>query len=94
MIIKQYWIPVSERLPEEHDSKFKELKNTDKWKEKIMFESISEEVIVTIKVSEEEIVDVAYTTDGEWGNDLLRWNKEAKVTAWMPLPEPYREEQK
>lgn len=87
------WIPVSERLPEEHDSMFKQFKNTDKWKPQIMFESISEEVIVTIKVSEKEkYVNVAHTTDGEWRNDFLRWNKEAEVIAWMPLPEHYRED--
>ena len=53
---KPGWIPVTERLPEEHDSIFAKFKGTEKWK-----------------------------------NDFLRASSDAKITAWMPFPEPYKE---
>lgn len=42
------WIPVSERLPEEHDSIFMRFYGTEKWKEG-MFKKVSDEVNVTIE---------------------------------------------
>lgn len=71
------WIPVSERLPEE-----------------------STECVVTIKMKYEweiefEInVDVATYLDGDWCtfNDWFEGQQYYEVTAWMPLPEPYRKD--
>lgn len=41
------WIPVSEGLPEEHDSIFAKFKGTDNWK-RGMFEKTSKYVIATV----------------------------------------------
>ena len=89
---KQRWIPVTERLPEEHDSIFAKLKGTEKW-EKGMFTKVSDNVIVTIKCEdgEPEICAIAKTIDGKWKNDFLRAFSSARVIAWIPFPEPYRE---
>lgn len=82
------WIPVSERLPEEKESFFAKFKNTDKWK-KGMFEKTSSTVIVTIcDDRENRRTATARTFDGRWKSDFLF--KGDKITAWMPLPEPYR----
>lgn len=82
------WIPVSERLPEEKESFFAKFKNTDKW-EKGMFEKTSSTVIVTIcDDRENRRTATARTFDGRWKSDFLF--KGDKITAWMPLPEPYR----
>ena len=88
------WIPVTERLPEEHDSIFAKLKGTEKWK-KGMFTKVSDNVSVTIKREDDEpeIYTTAKTIDGEWKNDFLRAFSSAKVIAWMPFPESYREEE-
>ena len=60
------WIPVTERLPEEHDSIFAKFKGTNKWSES-MFERTSYEVIVTVKYADGTILtETAYTKDGEW----------------------------
>ena len=87
------WIPVAERLPEEHDSIFAKLKGTEKWK-KGMPASVSDNVLVTIKHENGGlgICQVAKTIDGKWENDFLRAISSAKVIAWMPFPEPYKEE--
>lgn len=86
------WIPVTERLPEEHDSIFAKFKGTEKWK-KGMFAKVSDNVLATIKCEdgEQEICTTAKTRDGEWKNDFLRAYSDAKITAWMPFPEPYKE---
>lgn len=89
------WIPVTERLPEEHDSIFAKLKGTEKW-EKGMFTKVSDYVLVTVKCEDGimEKCQVAKTRDGEWKNDFFRAFRSAKVIAWMPFPEPYEEERK
>lgn len=86
------WIPVTERLPEEHDSIFAKLKVTEEWK-KGMYTKVSDNVLVTIKHEDcgLGILQVAKTTDGKWKNDFLRAFSSAKVIAWMPFPEPYKE---
>ena len=83
------WIPVSERLPEEHDSIFKKFKGTSKWNP-VMFEKTSKYVIATVEyIDGTRLTTRAHTTDGIWkaDNSLMT----GKVVAWMPMPEPYRE---
>ena len=83
------WIPVSERLPEEHDSIFKKFKETSKWNP-MMFEKTSGYVIATVEyIDGTRLTTRAHTVDGIWkaDNSLMT----GKVVAWMPLPEPYRE---
>ena len=84
------WTPVEENLPKEHLTMFAKLKGTPSWTN-AMFEKESEEVVVTIEVDKgRKVVTHARTYDGQWGCDLLRWNNTYRVTAWMPLPEPYK----
>lgn len=91
--MEQRWIPVSERLPEEHDSIFAKWKGTVKWNP-AMFEKTSDEVLVTISdEGGKRTTRTAHTLDGKWSCDLLKANASYKVIAWMPLPEPYREEE-
>lgn len=60
------WIPVSERLPEEHDSIFAKFKGTDNWK-RGMFEKTSKYVIATVVFDDGTVlVEQAHTTDGIW----------------------------
>lgn len=42
------WIPVTKKMPEEHDSIFAKLKGTDEWKP-AMFEKISKNVLATVE---------------------------------------------
>lgn len=74
----QQWIPVSERLPEE-----------DHWLGGSS-KQFSDNVLVSIYNSddEDEWVYVTQTIDGEWRIELPR---HCKIIAWMPLPEPYKE---
>lgn len=89
---KTDWIPCEVEMPKEHDSIFAKLKGTDKWKSS-MFEKVSDVVNVTIEDQNGKGVTVhACTTDGKWSCDLLRVNKSYRVTAWQPLPQPYKKE--
>lgn len=83
------WIPVSEKMPEEHDSIFAKYKGTDNWKTG-MFEKTSRHVLATIKYKDGTIlVERAHTTDGRWKTETYILSGE--VIAWMPFPEPYKE---
>lgn len=85
------WIPVSEKLPEEHDSIFAKLYGTDKW-DSNLWRTTSNIVIATIKYNDGTvIVKEAFTHDGEW--TVEKRNTNCKVIAWMPLPEPYKEKE-
>ena len=84
------WIPCSERMPEERDSMFARWKGTNKWT-KAMFEKRSDTVIATIEYSNgERTVAPARTTDGKWRCDCIIGD-DGEAIAWMPLPEPYRQ---
>lgn len=84
------WIPVSERLPKEHDSIFAKLKGTDNWK-RGMFEKTSKYVIATVVFDDGTVlVEQAYTTDGIWRTDKKVLG--GTVVAWMDFPEPYKED--
>ena len=84
--LAEQWIPVSERLPEED-----------------LFtgggKQFSNSVLMTVydKNDEDTIVDYGHTTDGEWYSDtadeFIESIADWKVIAWMPLPEPYKEEE-
>jgi hypothetical protein len=85
------WIPVSEKLPDEHDGIFAKFYGTDKWDD-AFWKTQSKEVLVTVEF-EYGIRSVAssYTTDGKWEIEKRVKLKKCKVVAWMPLPEPYKE---
>ena len=51
-------------------------------------ESLPEEdgcYLVTTTGTNNDIIDIAYYTEGIW-------HKASRIKAWMPLPEPYRED--
>lgn len=80
---EQRWIPCSERLPEEKDAGI--LK-------KLGIEKRSEDVLATVEVKGERMTVTACTYNGKWEWDMKYAFPDYKVIAWMPLPEPYREE--
>ena len=80
------WIPCSKRLPEMYDKKL--LGDYDN----------SKEVMVTIQYHGYSYVAercIVYCSDGAWrysdDNDVVHEIEDAKVVAWMPPPEPYKE---
>ena len=82
----QEWIPVTERLPDEHESLFARYKGTDKWIN-AMFMTISDLVIVCAEYENgEPIVKTANTVDGVW--KVKGIFHPSKVTHWMSMPEP------
>ena len=84
------WIPVEERLPEEHDSMFAKLKGTDRWSE-AMFEKISDDVNVTVEYEDgTRKTTTTHTLDGKW--KLPNRVTKQKVIAWQPLPDSYRKD--
>lgn len=84
------WIPVSERLPEEHDSIFAKIKGTDKWCE-AMFEKTSDEVNVTIEYEDgSRKTTTSHTLDGVWEIEKEQRIVKQTVIAWQPLPEAYK----
>ena len=88
--MEQKWIPVEERLPEEHSSAvFAQFKGTDKWRPD-MFEKTSHNVLVTAVGEKGKFVTQSRTFDGKWALEIPMFNAMCKVEAWMPLPEPYR----
>lgn len=85
------WIPVSERMPEEHDSVFAKFKGTDNWK-RGMFEKTSKYVIATAVFDDGTVlVEQAHTIDGIWRTDKKVLG--GTVVAWMDYPEPYKEDE-
>ena len=83
------WIPVTERLPDEHESLFARYKGTDKWFNG-MFMTISDPVIVCAECENgERIVKTANTTEGIW--KVKDSFYPCRVTHWQPLPEPPKE---
>lgn len=78
------WIPVNERLPEERDAGILKKLGTSKR---------SDYVLITVDVLGERMTDVGCTFDGIWNWDKKYAFPDYKVIAWMPLPEPYGEEQ-
>lgn len=88
------WIPVEERLPEEHDSIFAKFKGTSKWNG-AMWEKQSDEVNVTYELEDgTRKATTSYTLDGVWKLEKESKFVKKKVVAWQPLPEPYRPKEK
>ena len=89
--VRAEWIPVTERLPEEHDSLFAKFKGTPQWSVG-MFEKMSDTVMTTVELEDgTRKVLSTRTFDGKWSLENATIIKK-KVIAWMPLPEPYKEE--
>lgn len=85
------WIPVSERLPDEHDSIFAKFYGTDKWND-ALWKTQSMEVLVTIEYEDgTRSVTSSYSTDGKWEIEKIVKLSKCKVVAWKPLPKPYKE---
>lgn len=83
------WIPVEEGLPKEYESIFAKYKGTKKWYVG-MFEKISSKVNVAIQYEDGKTKsDTSYTIDGKWKIEDESFMIDARVIAWMPLPEPY-----
>ena len=84
------WIPVTERLPDEHESLFARYKGTDKWFNG-MFMTISDLVIDCAEYENgERIVKTANTTEGIW--KVKDSFYPCRVTHWIPLPNPKKED--
>ena len=87
------WIPVSERLPEEHDSIFAKLYGTDKWND-AFWRAQSKDVLVTIEYEDGvRTVKSSHTTDGKWVIEKRAKFSKCKVVAWMSFPKPMKEEE-
>ena len=77
----EWWIPVTERLPEEKDAGILKA---------LRIEKRSEYVLATVDVKGEKMTATACTLDGKWNWDLKYAFPDFKVVAWMPLPTPYK----
>lgn len=87
------WIPVSERLPDEHDSIFAKLFETDVVND-MLWRTRSKEVLVTIEYEDgARTAKSSHTTDGKWWIEKETTLSKFKVIAWMPLPKPYKEKE-
>lgn len=89
-LLNRKWIPCSERMPEEHEEKqeifdFRTHAQTDTY-----YYKESDAVLVTFKDTDtgEMFVSEDYTEDGKWHENVCF----CEAIAWMPLPEPYKEE--
>lgn len=82
-------IPVTEKMPEEHNSIFAKWKGTEHWSN-AMFEKRSDEVLVTVEYPDgTRVTEATYTIDGKW--KMIAKVLGGTVIAWKPFPEPYKE---
>lgn len=85
------WIPVTERLPEEHESAFAKVYGTDQWNN-ALWRTRSNEVLVSIEYDDgNRTVTTSFTLEGKWRIERRRVLHDFKVIAWMPLPKPMKE---
>lgn len=85
------WIPVAERLPEEHDSIWAYLYGTKSWQPGL-FRKCSYDVIACVEREDgSKRVIAIRMIDGKW--DWHKLQDGEQVTHWMPLP-PAPEENK
>lgn len=78
------WIPVNERLPEEHE-----------WIGTKQFgTTISDKIIITFEADGHRFVRVMSLQNGDLGpsekHTMDAFYKDWRMIAWMPLPEPYK----
>lgn len=84
--VAEDWIPVEERLPEEHDSIFANFNGTENWKLG-MFEKRSDNVDVIIELEDgTRKTTMSYTLDGKWKIEKELGLVKKKVVAWRSLP--------
>lgn len=82
--LRQRWIPVTERLPEEHESIFAKAYGTKRWAHG-MFRTISDEVFACVAFDDDHKTTMTLRThDGAWALSSVH---RGHVTHWMPLPE-------
>ena len=87
---EQRWIPVSERLPEEHESMFARFYGSERWNRSMWLRQ-SDRVLVTSELADgTRVTETARTRDGEWKPDHVILKRE--IVAWMPMPKPYKGE--
>lgn len=87
---EQKWIPVTERMPDEHESVFAHFYGTYKWTDG-MFRCVSDEVIACVKTANgKRFIKALSTHDGKWFHKVCSEGKE--VTHWRPFPELPKEE--
>jgi len=87
------WIPVTEKMPEEHDTMFAKFWGTDKWSE-FMFRRKSELVEVTVELEDgTRYTDASRTHDGKWDVEERHGAVKKKVVAWHYMSEPWKGEQ-
>lgn len=80
------WIPVSDRLPPEHDTIFAKLKGTDKCRD-AMFEKQSEDVRVVFRFEDgTRRVGHSHTVDGVWECEKPNKYPKRTVTHWCENP--------
>ncbi len=74
----QRWIPCSERLPEEIPYYY--------------LVTVANHGTFFTTTFPDEVAVVKWDYDRRKGRSSFHWCDERTVTAWMPLPEPYRED--
>lgn len=80
------WIPVSDRLPPEHDTIFAKLKGTDKWRD-AMFAKASDDVRVVFRFEDgTRKVGHNHTIDGVWDCEKPNRYPNRTVTHWCENP--------
>ena len=85
------WIPVTERMPEEHDTMFAKYWGTDRWN-KYMFRKRSDLVEVTVELDDgTRVTEASRTRDGKWAIEEEHGFVHKKVVAWHPMSEPWKE---
>lgn len=81
------WIPVSDRLPPEHDTIFAKLKGTDRWRD-AMFAKASDDVRVVWRFEDgTRSVGHSHTMDGVWECEKPNKYPKRTVTHWCENPE-------